>query len=62
MQIPRSQHLVDHLSWWLLEANMFMGIFFLQRSISKEISTDATMQGWGGNLGHQIVQGLWPPE
>ena len=41
---------------------MHKGRSFLQRSISKEISMDASLQGWGGNLGHQIVQGLWPPE
>ena len=62
MQIPKSQHLVDHLNWWLLEANMLKGRLFLQRGISKTINTDASMLGWGGNLGHQIVQGLWPPE
>ena len=57
MQIPKSQHLVNHLKWWLQEANIFKGRFFLRMKISKSICTDASNQGWGGNLDHQIVQG-----
>ena len=62
MQIPGSQHIAGHLNWWLQEANMLKGRSFLQKSVSKTLSTDASLQGWGGTLGHQIVQGLWPPE
>ena len=62
MQIPGSQHIAGHLNWWLQEVNMLKGRSFLQKSVSKTLSTDASLQGWGGTLGHQIVQGLWPPE
>ena len=62
VQIPKSQHLVNHLKWWLQEANIFKGRSFLRMKISKTICTDASNQGWGGNLGHQIVQGRWPQE
>ena len=41
---------------------MHKGRFFLHRSISNTISSDAPMQVRGGNLGHQIVQGLWLSE
>lgn len=57
--IPKSQHLVDHLGWWLLEANTSKGRLFAQSQMSKTISTDASNQGWGGNLEHQIVPGTW---
>ena len=62
MQIPGSQHIAGHLNWWLQEANMLKGRSFLQKNVSKTLSTDASLQGWGGTLGRQIVQGLWPPE
>ena len=41
-----SQHLVNHLKWWLQEANIFKGRFFLRMKISKTLCTDASNQGW----------------
>ena len=57
--IPSSQHLSEHLIWWLQEANIAKGRSLSQNHINKVIATDASNQGWGGNLGHQIVQGSW---
>ena len=57
--IPKSQHLLDHLNWWSQEANIARGRSLSQGHINKVIATDASNQGWGGNLGHQIVQGTW---
>ena len=62
MQIQNSQHLVNYFKWWLQEANIFKGRFFLRMKISKTLCTDASNQGWGGNLGYQIVQGRWQQE
>ena len=57
--IPSSQHLSEHLIWWLQEANIAKGRSLSQNHINKMITTDASNQGWGGNLGHQIVQSSW---
>ena len=57
--IPKSQHLREHLSWWLQEANILKGRSLSQIQASKIIATDASTQMWGGNLGHQIIQGFW---
>ena len=57
--IPSSQHLSEHLIWWLQEANVAKGRSLSQNHINKVIAMDASNQSLGGNLGHQIVQGSW---
>ena len=52
-------NMLDHLNWWSQEANIARGRSLSQGHINKVIATDASNQGWGGNLGHQIVQGTW---
>ena len=56
--IPESHHLREHLSWWLQEANIVKGRYLSQIQASTIIATDESIQMWGGNLGHQIIQGF----
>ena len=42
--IPKSQHLREHLSWWLQEANILKGRSLSQIQASKIIATDASNQ------------------
>ena len=55
----KAQHLLEHLNWWLQEANIAKGRLLSQNHINKVIATDVSNQGWGRNLDHQIVQGSW---
>ena len=60
--IPKSPHLVEHLNWWLQEASIMKGRSLVQDQITHAVCTDASTQGWGGNLGSQIIQGTWSKE
>ena len=60
--IPKSPLLVEHLNWWLQEANIMKGRSLVQDQITHTVCTDASTQGWGGNLGSQIIQGTWSKE
>ena len=59
---PKSQCLVEHLCWWLQEANIVKGRSLSQSQANKIIATEACTHGWSGNLDHQIVQGIWSEE
>ncbi|XP_078311211.1 uncharacterized protein LOC144618622 [Crassostrea virginica] len=55
--IPITQHLIQHLQWWLHSVNISRG-----RSLQLEeagVTTDASLTGYGGHLNNQIVQGKW---
>ena len=57
-----SPHLVEHLNWWLHEANIMKSRSSVQDQITHTVCTDASTQGWGGNLGSQIIQGTCSKE
>ena len=59
---PISPHLVEHLNWWLHEANIMKSRSSVQDQITHTVCTDASTQGWGGNLVSQIIQGTCSKE
>lgn len=60
--IPLREHLVEHLKWWSLTANITRGKSFQPPPSVLTIQTDASLTAWGACLGNQIVQGQWSPE
>ncbi|CAC5403693.1 unnamed protein product [Mytilus coruscus] len=58
-QIPFTQHLKDHLNWWLDRANTTKGKSLHQWSATVTITTDASKTGFGGHMNNQIFQGFW---
>lgn len=58
-QIPFTQHLKDHLNWWLDRANTTKGKSLHQWSATLTITTDASKTGFGGHMNNQIFQGFW---
>ena len=57
--------LVGHLQWWLSEPNLERGLLLQPPSPELRVTTDASMEGWGGYLhGPQntLLQGLWSPQ
>ena len=61
-KIPISQHLIDHLKWWLQPVNTQKGRSLLHIQANVTIATDASTRGWGGVLNKQYVQGTWSQE
>lgn len=57
--IPITQHLKDHLNWWLLRANTLKGRSLQQWCATRVLTTDASKVGFGGHLENQIFQGQW---
>ena len=63
MKIPFSEHLKNHLQWWLNNKNVLKGRQLAHWESSAVITTDASMEGYGGHLnGKQIMQGVWSPK
>ena len=60
--IPVTQHLIDHLQWWLNPNNVLKGKYINQKEPSVTVTTDASKTGYGGHMNSQIVQGEWSPE
>ncbi|CAC5420875.1 unnamed protein product [Mytilus coruscus] len=58
-QIPFTQHLKDHLNWWLDRANTTKGKSLHQWSATVTITTDASKTGFGGHMNNHIFQGFW---
>jgi len=58
-QIPFTQHLESHLTWWLDRANTSRGRSLQQWSATVTITTDASKTGFGGHMKKQIFQGKW---
>ena len=58
-KIPISQHLIDHLKWWLQPVNMQKGRYLLHMQANVTIATDTSNPCWGGLLNKQNVQGTW---
>ncbi|VDI77123.1 Hypothetical predicted protein [Mytilus galloprovincialis] len=58
-QIPFTQHLKDHLNWWLDRSNTIKSKSLHQLSATVTITTDASKTGFGGHMNNQIFQGCW---
>ena len=61
-KIPISQHLIDHLNWWLQPVNSQKGRSLLHMQAVVTIGTDASARGLGGVLNKRHVQGAWSQE
>lgn len=59
VNIPFTQHLKSHLSWWKNGANTLKGRHFQQTKTNITITTDASKLGYGGFMGNQVFQGTW---
>jgi hypothetical protein len=59
VNIPFTQHLKSHLSWWKSGANTLKGRHFQQTKTNITIMTDASKLGYGGFMGNQVFQGTW---
>lgn len=59
MIVPVTQHLKQHLHWWLNQANITKGRSLAQWSNSVTITTDASKIGFGGHMNNQLYQGIW---
>ena len=57
--IPITQHLIQHLQWWLHSVNISRGRSLQLEEAGVTITTDASLTGYGGHLNNQIVQGKW---
>mgnify|MGYP003692492213 CR=1 FL=1 len=57
--IPITQHLIQHLQWWLHSVNISRGRSLQLEETGVTITTDASFTGYGGHLNNQIVQGKW---
>ena len=61
-KVPIQSHLIPHLKWWLVTANISQGKPFQQPLSAVTLQTDASMFAWGACLGKEMVQGTWSPE
>ena len=59
MIVPVTQHLKQHLHWWLNQANITKGRSLAQWSNSITITTDASKIGFGGHMNSLLYQGIW---
>lgn len=60
LEIPVTQHLVSHVTWWLNRANTQKGRSVVQEFPSVTITTDASKLGYGGHINQsQVTQGVW---
>jgi hypothetical protein len=59
VNIPFTQHLKSHLSWWKNGANTLKGRHFQQTKTNITITTDASKLGYRGFMGNQVFQGTW---
>ena len=58
-QIPVTQHLREHLTWWLCRVNTLKGRSLQQWCATKVLTTDASKTGYGAHLENQVFQGQW---
>lgn len=61
-QIRITPHLVKHLQWWLLPANMTKGRSLLPWCTTITLTTDASKTMYGGHVNNMIHQGTWSRE
>jgi hypothetical protein len=54
VNIPFTQHLKSHLSWWKNGANTLKGLHFQQTKTNITITTDASKLGYRGFMGDSI--------
>jgi len=59
---PIQSHLIPHLKWWLVTANISQGKPFQLPLSTVTLLTDASMFARGACLGKEMVQGIWFPE
>jgi len=61
-----TRNLASHVQWWTLKTNLAQGVELQPDSPSLVITTDASLEGWGGYLHGPgkdpiLVQGEWSP-
>ena len=59
--------LTEHLQWWLSPTNLQQGVLLSPPAHTLTVTTDASLQGWGGFLQRpgtspDLVQGKWTPQ
>ena len=59
--IPVNSHLKHHLAWWLSRTNVLKGVSLTPSVPQLTVTTDASLQGWGGVCSLGMVQGIWSP-
>lgn len=55
-------HVTNSLTWWTAPKNLMSGVPFHRQHLTIQLTTDASLIGWGAHLEHNQVQGLWSPE
>ena len=59
VRIYPNEATLAELEWWTSQANLRVGRPFLHPDPTMSIVTDASKEGWGGNLGDWVVYGHW---
>ena len=62
MEVPCTRHLLGHLKWWCLPANILKGQSLRQVQTTVTITTDASKSMYGGHMGNSYMQGVWSEE
>ena len=57
LQIP--PWLITHIAWWADYTNLTQGLKWRRISPTRVLTTDASLEGWGGHLLSKRVQGRW---
>nr|XP_025045344.1 uncharacterized protein LOC112547415 [Pelodiscus sinensis] len=55
------QYVRESLQWWTNPTNLLTGVPFHRPQPTIQITTDASLIGWGTHMGNSTVQGRWLP-
>ena len=58
-QFQLSLRAKQDLHWWCDRSNTLKGQTFLPPAMTLQVQTDASKTGWGANVGHEVISGIW---